>query len=113
MNISSLHNIKTLRKRNEIKAVLDYGKKISTKYGLIFLYNDGEHLDKKAAVLLKKSVGSAVKRNYIKRILRSIIRNHHNIIFNDCNRVVFIYNYNGDSAFSLIEEEYLNKLKKV
>lgn len=113
MNISSLHNIKTLKKRIEIKAVLDNGKKISTKYGLIFLHSDEKDVTKKAAVLLKKSVGSAVKRNYIKRILRSIIRNHHELIFNNCNRVVFIYNYRGDSAFSLIEKEYLSKLTQV
>ena len=110
MNISSLHNIKTLRKRNEIKAVLDNGRKISTKYGLIFLHKEADNEEKKAAVLLKKTVGSAVKRNYIKRILRSIIRNNYKLFFNNCNRIVFIYNYKGKSTFSLIEKEYLSKL---
>ena len=110
MNISSLHKIKTLKKRNEIKAVLDKGKKIKTKYGLIFLYKNVDGKEKKAAILLKKSVGSAVRRNYIKRILRAIIRSNNDLFFNNCNRVVIIYNYKGKDALALIEEEYVKKI---
>jgi ribonuclease P protein component len=113
MNISKLHNIKSLKKRLDISKVLENGKKIRTKYGLIFLFNDISDDRNKAAVLLKKSIGSAVKRNSVKRRIRSIIRGNVLIFFNSYNRVVFIYTYHGNDKFSLIEEEYINRMKKV
>jgi len=108
MNISKLHKITSLRKREEIRFVFENGRKIKTKYGLIFVLKKIEKNNKKAAILLKKNIGSAVKRNYVKRILRAIIRINHENIFNNYNRVLFLFNYKGPINFSLIEKEYRN-----
>ena len=108
MNISNLHKITSLRKREEIRFVLENGRKIRTKYGLIFVLKEIKKDNKRAAILLKKNIGSAVKRNYVKRILRSIIRTNHGYIFNSYNCVLFLFNYKGPINFALIEKEYRN-----
>jgi ribonuclease P protein component len=112
MNISKQHNIISLGERKEITSILDSGKKIKTKFGLIFLKRVNKDSITKAAVLLKKSCGSAVKRNYIKRIIRHFIKDQITL-FNGYNRVVFLYNYKKEINYNSLKNEYINALKKI
>ncbi|RQV96920.1 MAG: ribonuclease P protein component [Calditrichaeota bacterium] len=104
MNLSKKHNLKTINRKDEIKKILESGKRIYTKYGPIFLYSSNEDKIKKTAILIKKSIGSAVKRNYIKRIFRNLIVN---FIINSksYNRVIFIYNHKNKTGFKELYEE--------
>ncbi len=103
MNITSRHKIRTLKKRPEIETVLRKGKKIRTMYGPVFL-SDGDSDVTKVAILLKKTVGGAVQRNYIKRVFRHAIRELHFEVIK-FNRIVFIFNSNNVVRFTLIKRE--------
>ena len=88
MNISKTLKISTLGKRDEIKNLLESSKKVYTKFGLIFLYIDKDDINKKIAVLVKKNCGTAVKRNYIKRIIRHFTHEYY-YMFSKYNRIIF------------------------
>ncbi len=112
MNLSKTHNIRSLKRKNEIKDLLTNGKKVFTKYGLIF-YQDQSAAEYNAiAILIKKKCGNAVKRNYIKRIIRSFIREYANEL-TAYNRMVFLYTYLGTVNYSDIKEHYLKAISKI
>ena len=110
MNLSKKHNIRTISRKDEIRQILENGKKIYTKYGPIFLYFSNEVKIKKAAVLIKKKIGSAVKRNYIKRIFKNLIINYLKNS-KSFNRIVFIFNVNDKIGYKelYVELKSLNK----
>ena len=109
MNLFAQHKIVTIKKNTEIKELLSTGKKINTKYGVFFLGNKRKDERIKFAVLIKKSVGKAVWRNYCKRIIRAYIRNRiDNFLEN--RQVIFLYTYDGKINYKLLEEEFDKKL---
>lgn len=110
MNLSRRHRIVSIRKAKEIKEVLDNSKKIHHKYGIIFLNKSKVVSEKlRAAVLVKKSCGSAVRRNYIKRIGRNfIVRNI--TLFKNYNRVIFLFLSKENFKYKDLEKELLNKI---
>jgi ribonuclease P protein component len=109
MSISNQPDIIFLKK-NEISEILETGKKFYTKYGLYFLTNISGDPNIHIAVLIKKSVGKAVERNYYKRIVKEYIRKNIDK-FSLWNRIVFIYNYRGKVKFKDIMEEFDSKLR--
>ena len=111
MNILTGHNITTIRKKDEITLILQKGKKIKFKFGLIFLFNKRQSNDKKAAVLIKKTIGNAVRRNYTKRLVRSFFRNNYRI-FEFYNRVIVLINNKADITYQLLEKEITDVLSK-
>ncbi|APF20964.1 ribonuclease P protein component [Caldithrix abyssi] len=110
MNLSRRHNIVSIRQTNEIKEVLDNSKKVYHKYGIIFLNKSKDVREKlRAAVLVKKNCGSAVRRNYIKRIGRNfIVRNI--TLFKKYNRVIFLFLSKEPFKYRDLEKELANKL---
>ncbi len=110
MNITRQHKITTISGRDEIKFILDNGKKKYTRLGLIFLYKEVDESEfQKAAILLKKNIGSAVKRNYVKRIIRHFLRDYITL-FKNYNRVIFLYTYRGDIDYNSLKEIYVRAL---
>ena len=110
MNISRTLKISSISKKDEIGRVLNSGKKVYTKVGLIFLASDMQDESLKVAFLIKKNCGSAVKRNYIKRILRHFVREFYNL-FKSHNRIIFLYRYKGDVDYNLLKREFVEALK--
>lgn len=111
MNLSSPLNCSSLRKKNEITFVIKNGKKIKTKIGPVFLYNDFEERKNKAAILVKKNIGKAHFRNYIKRIIRYYIRSEVTL-FEEFNRVIFLYVSSEKKVkYSQIKSTYDKALK--
>jgi len=109
MNLFAQHKIITIKKNSEIKELLSTGKKIYTKYGTFFLGNKRKDDQINFAVLIKKSVGKAVWRNYCKRIIRAYIRNRiDNFLEN--RQVIFLYTYGGKINYKLLEKEFDKKL---
>ncbi|NOX90824.1 MAG: ribonuclease P protein component [Calditrichaeota bacterium] len=91
MNLSRRHNIVSINKSWEIKQVLDKSRKLYHKYGIVFLNKDDEVKEKlRAAVIVKKNCGRAVRRNYIKRIGRYFICKNITL-FKNYNRVIFLF----------------------
>jgi len=110
MNISRTLKISSISKKDEISSILNNSKKVYTKLGLIFLASDVQNESLKAAFLIKKNCGSAVKRNYIKRILRHFVREFYNL-FNSHNRIIFLYRFKGDVDYNLLKREFVEALK--
>ena len=92
MNISKTLNIVTLSNKDEIHHIIKEGQKVYTKFGLVFLYKENEKVFKKIGILIKKKSGNAVKRNYIKRIIRQFVRNEYNLLCH-YSKIIFLYNY--------------------
>jgi ribonuclease P protein component len=108
MNISSRHKIFSIGNKDEIKEILANGKKISTRLGPVFLYNENTNNELRAGILLKKDAGIASIRNYIKRIFRECIRNRYREIKN-YNRIILIYTVKR----SLNYNEFCNEFCKL
>jgi len=89
MNSSDPHKVKSIKKSNEIKELLNSGHKVYTKNGIFFLAKS-EEKNCSIAVLIKKSVGNAVRRNYCKRIVREYIKNR---MVKSCeyNKILFLF----------------------
>lgn len=112
MNLTKAHNIATISNKNEIRLILNKGQKVYTKFGLIFMFTTKADKKIKCAVLLKKNIGSAVKRNYVKRIIKYFIVQNFTA-FNRYNRIIFLYNFHGNINYQELEQTYLNALKKI
>lgn len=111
MNITKTHNIVTLSNKKEIQSVLLQGQKVYTKFGLIFLYKKDDNKLTKIGILIKKKSGNAVKRNYIKRIIKQFIRNEYKIICT-YNKIVFLYNYKDKVSYNDLHVSYINALNQ-
>jgi ribonuclease P protein component len=110
MSISARPEIISIKKNTEIKSLLDKGKKIYTKYGIFFLSREESALPISFAVLIKKSVGNAVWRNYCKRIIRVYIR-HHFSKFLVFRKIVFLYNFQGKVNYADLTREFTKRLE--
>jgi ribonuclease P protein component len=109
MNSHVPPKITIIKKNTEIKEILARGKKIPTKYGVFFIDHQSNLSGLRVAVLIKKSVGQAVWRNYCKRIVRSYFRNklRHYI---SKGQVIFVYSFAGKTSYRNLEEEFDKKL---
>jgi ribonuclease P protein component len=111
MNISKTLNIVTLSNKDEIQHVLKKGQKVYTKFGLLFLYKNNDNILSKIGILVKKKSGNAVKRNYIKRIIRYFICKEYNNI-SHYSKIVFLYNYQGNIFYKNLRDTYISSIKK-
>lgn len=111
MNLSKALNIQSLQNKEEIKHLLKNGQKIYTKFGLIFLQNNPADEITKVGILMKRSSGCAVKRNYVKRVIRNFVRNNFTL-FKGHNRIIFLYNFIGVISYNQLRDEYIYALSK-
>lgn len=105
MNLLKTPRTVSINKREEIEQIINKGVRVSTSLGPIFLYQDKPGTINKVAILVKKNIGSAVKRNYIKRIIREIIRENHHI-FKRFNRMVIIFNKRCEVNYHRVRRIY-------
>jgi ribonuclease P protein component len=76
------------------------------------LFNTEEKRVFAYAVLIKKNVAIAVKRNYYKRIVREYIRKNIKK-FNGYNNVVFLFNKRCKAKYRDIKNEFDIKLNMI
>jgi len=107
MNLSKTPKVVSINKKEEIQQIINQGTKVSTGLGPIFFYQHEPSTINKIAILLKKNIGTAVRRNYIKRILREIIR-ENNHIFNRFNRIVIIFSKRDNVNYHQVRQIYNN-----
>ena len=111
MSLSAQHNIISIKSNDEIKNLLATGEKVYTKYGIFFLSKSTGLHPPGFAVLIKRSVGKAVERNYCKRLVREYARTNL-ALFSKYSRILFLYNFRGKVGFSQLCEEFNRRLLK-
>ena len=105
MNLSKRLNITSLADKNEISIIFRNGKKVSTKFGPVYFYSNKSVKNIKVAVLLKKSIGNACYRNYVKRIVRYYINSDFTLL-KKYNRVIFLYSSTVPIKYTKLKDEY-------
>ena len=111
MNLSKQLKFSSLGNKQEISTIFEKGKKFKSKNGPIYFYNDDDSIETKFAILVKKNIGKANYRNYIKRIIRFYIRTHP-ALFENFTRVIFLYNNQNQVNYDSLIHDYdlvLNK----
>ncbi len=111
MNISKTRNIVTLSNKDEIQNIMKLGQKVYTKFGLIFLYQDYKNSLQKIGILVNKKSGNAVKRNYIKRIIRQFVRDEYHLL-SHYTKIIFLYNHQNGISYNKLKNAYINDIKK-
>jgi ribonuclease P protein component len=109
MNLSKRLNYYSLADKDEISVILKYGTKKVTRFGPVFFYYAKKNKTTKIAILVKKAIGKAHYRNYIKRIIRYYIRTDFTLL-DKYNRVIFLYRYSEKIKFKQLKDEYDKKL---
>ena len=101
--------ITSLSKNDEFKSLLN-GKKISNKYLTIFFkkLSDKNNNNLNISFVTKKRIGNAVKRNKIKRRLRSIMSEAIKKI-----NLNLDYSYLLIAKYSVLENQYENIKKTI
>jgi ribonuclease P protein component len=105
MSSSVRHKPHTIKRDAEIKDILSGGKRISTRYGVFFYKTENQKTSFRYAVLVKKNVGNAVRRNYCKRIVREYIRKRVEKLKIYSN-VIFLFIYQGTVSYNDLQEEF-------
>lgn len=112
MNLSSQLKYSSLSSTQEISKLLNNGKKVKSEIGPIYFFYDKNKQGKKFAILIKKNIGKAYYRNYIKRIIRFYIRTNVTL-FENFNRVIFLYNYKIKKIdYTFLKKRYDRSLYK-
>ncbi len=112
MNLSKQLKISSLSNKNEISVILKNGIKITTRFGPVYFYSVKNDTNNKIAILIKKKIGNACYRNYIKRIIRFYMRSEITLL-RKYNRVIFLYRYLRPIKYDILKTEYNNKLKHI
>jgi ribonuclease P protein component len=108
MNLYARRNFLSIKSDLIIKDILKNGDKKYTRFGIFFLAKK-KSTQTYYAILIKKNVGNAVKRNYCKRIVREYIRNNISK-FGQYNFIIFLYNNRGEIKYNDLKSEFDRKL---
>jgi ribonuclease P protein component len=118
-SVKKMIKIENLRQNTDFQKILKQ-KKINNNYFTIFFGNNVENLKKNKRLhisfVMKKKIGTAVKRNKIKRKLKSAVQN----IVRKSKSINLNYNYiifgKADvyrEKFSIVSDEQNNVFKKI
>jgi ribonuclease P protein component len=105
MNLSRRLSITSLSQKNEIIEIFRNGKKISTNVGPVYFYDNKNVKNIKAAILIKKKIGNACYRNYVKRMIRYYINSDFTLL-KKYNRVIFLYSLTKPIKYEELKREY-------
>ena len=110
MNTLGFENLK---KRSDFLSVRKANISIYSKFLIINLKSNKYTYNFRLGLTVSKKQGGAVKRNYIKRVLRAIfIKNCFNVPKNFDYEIIPKKNFN-ECTFSSLEEDLLKILRKI
>lgn len=97
--------------RKDYNYIYKHGKKIQSRYIIVFLAaNNLEY--SRFGIVTSKKVGKAVIRNQAKRKLRAIVQNHLPAVKSGYDLVI-VARYNiKEALYAALEIDFLNALKK-
>jgi len=107
--VSAIHAFqksKRLKETDEISSVFSFKCQVYGDYLRILAKPNERNHPRFTGIVRKKTVAHAVSRNYIKRSLREIFRQHQNR-FDSLDIVVLAHKSFNGNAFHQVEEEFL------
>ena len=110
----SMKKTETLKKNYEFKHILTKGKYYSGKIIEVFYLKNNLETNK-IGIAISSKFATAVKRNYIKRLIREAIRQNEEKI-KSCNSIVFLVKKKtniDEISFDLIEKDISSILEKI
>jgi len=101
-----------IKKRNDFLSLYKKGKRYRGKYFNLVYFSNNLSFSRMAVVVSKK-IGNAVKRNKIKRWMRSLFR-RNKVLLKDTLDIIFVVKKEiQDATWEKIEEEYVSAIKSI
>jgi ribonuclease P protein component len=102
----------TLKKRNEFLFIRNNGRNTRSKF-FIINFHFTRNPETKVGLTVSKKIGNSVKRNYVKRILRSILMDKENKLPKGCDFEVIPMKHIENSQYLDLKFDLINLLKKI
>lgn len=102
----------TIKKSEDFDKIINQGKNFKNEYYRIFILPKEENIPK-MGLAIGKSVGNAVKRNYVKRKLRAIISNNKFLFKNNYNYIIMVRKAFLTDEYKNLEKGLKELLEKV
>ena len=109
----TLNPLERIRKKRDFESIYSRGKRFRGKYiTLIYLSKDESHHSRMSAVVSKRH-GNAVRRNKIKRQLRTLFRRNKALITNPLDLIVIPGRELRSASWAGIEDDYRRALRYI
>jgi len=101
-----------IRKRNDFLFLYKKGKRYRGNYfNLIYLSNNLSF--SRMAVVISKKIGNAVRRNKIKRWMRSLFRRNKDLLKNSFDMIFIVKKEIQDATWTKLEKEYFSAIESI
>ena len=100
-----------IKKSNEFRLIYLKGKKIFGKFIVIY-FLPKDQTENRLGIIVKKSIGNAVFRNKVKRILREIWWKKANQYISGCDVIIIARVNIKEASFNEIESEIRDLLQR-
>lgn len=103
-----------LKKTNEFKRVFSQGNRRYGKYVIVYILSEQREGsgESRAGFIVKKSIGKAVQRNKIKRILREIWRLEGKELITESDVIILAKKEIAEASFTEIKQDLIRLLEK-
>lgn len=100
-----------VKSHEEFNNIIKHGKKISSKYMLIFSL-EKDFPKPNFGIAVGKKIGNAVERNKQKRIFRNLVDNNRLLFKKNHNYIIMIKKEAKTATFETLDKEIKRMLKK-
>ena len=110
---SCLHNkLNSLKKRSQFLFVRKRGKTKKSQFYIVnYLYSNTNEI--RFGITVSRKYGNAVNRNYVKRLIRSILRNNANSFLKGLNLEIIPKKNLKSKRFFELEDDLLQVIKNL
>jgi ribonuclease P protein component len=101
-----------IRKRNDFLSIYKKGKRYRGKYFNLIYFSNNLSFSRMAVVVSKK-IGNAVKRNKIKRWMRSLFRRNKDLLKDSFDIIFVVKKEIHDATWIKLKGEYFSVIKSI